>query len=155
MAIFFYNTEIGTIGIEDSEGFISRVYFKEPDDKSGMLVQETHLIKEMSRQLEDYISGKIREFSVPVKCEGTSFMKQVWDIISEIPYGKTLTYGQIAAKLGKPKAARAVGLACNRNPVPIIVPCHRVVGSNGKMTGYAGGLELKESLLSLEGHKRH
>ena len=87
---------------------------------------------------------------MPLEPNGTEFMKQVWTALCGIPYGKTATYGEIAERVGRPKAARAVGLANNRNPIPIIIPCHRVIGANGSLTGYAGGLDMKKRLLDLE-----
>ena len=101
-------------------------------------------------QLQEYFDGRRREFQFPVSVHGTPFQKAVWQAISQIPYGETRSYGQIAAMIGKPNAARAVGQAANRNPLWIIVPCHRVVGKNHTLTGYAGGLDAKQHLLKLE-----
>ena len=117
---------------------------------SFLLINLGLLLKEAARQLEGYFSGDLRDFSLPLHPEGTAFMKQVWTILCGIPYGKTSTYGEIAAKTGSFGAARAVGLANNRNPIPIIIPCHRVIGADGSLTGYRGGLELKKKLLELE-----
>lgn len=89
-------------------------------------------------------------FSVPIHLKGTDFQKKVWNELKNIPYGETRTYKEIAEKIGKPKASRAVGMACNKNPIVILVPCHRVVGTNGSLTGYAGGIELKKALLEAE-----
>jgi len=111
---------------------------------------ETPLLKEAARQLDSYFAGELKEFSLPLEPSGTAFMKQVWAALCEIPYGKTATYGEIAGKVGRPKAARAVGLANNRNPIPIFIPCHRVIGTDGSLTGYRGGLEMKKRLLELE-----
>lgn len=102
------------------------------------------------KQLEEYAQGKRQEFDLPLVIEGTPFQKKVWQAMQRIPYGHVTTYGVLAKYAGKPKAARAVGMACNRNPIGIIIPCHRVVGSNGDLTGYAGGLNNKEKLLRLE-----
>ena len=101
-------------------------------------------------QLQEYFAGKRKNFDFPVAMAGTPFQMAVWDHLLTIPYGEVRSYGQIAAAIGKPKACRAVGMACNRNPLWIVVPCHRVVGSNRKLTGYAGGLDMKRSLLELE-----
>ena len=98
----------------------------------------------------EYFQGKRKDFDLPIYAPGTPFQTAVWHEISRIPYGQTRSYGQIAAILGKPKASRAVGQAANRNPLWIIVPCHRVVGKNQALTGYAGGLETKQALLELE-----
>ena len=104
-------------------------------------------------QIMEYFQGKRKDFDLPIYAPGTPFQTAVWHEISRIPYGQTRSYGQIAAILGKPKASRAVGQAANRNPLWIIVPCHRVVGKNQALTGYAGGLEIKQALLELE--QRH
>ena len=124
---------------------------------SVKLVSETNLPHRPSPlsdfaagQIMEYFQGKRKDFDLPIYAPGTPFQMAVWHEISRIPYGQTRTYGQIAAILGKPKASRAVGMACNRNPLWIVIPCHRVVGKNGSLTGYAGGLDLKRFLLELE-----
>ena len=154
--MFFYNTKIGRIGIAAKNGHICGVYF--PEDQrnqeciaEGFSICETALIKEAGNQLAGYLAGELKTFSLPLTPEGSPFRRKVWQTLAEIPYGKTATYQEIAEKVGNPKAARAVGFACKCNPLPIFIPCHRVIGSNGKLTGYAGGLELKERLLFLEG----
>lgn len=114
-------------------------------------VKDKEFFREAIRQLEAYFSGKFRSFDLKLAPEGTDFQKSVWKALCEIPHGETRTYKYIAVSIGKPKAYRAVGLANNRNPIAIIVPCHRVIGANGKLTGYASGLEVKEFLLKLEG----
>ena len=101
-------------------------------------------------QLQEYFSGTRTCFDLPLMLKGTPFQQLVWQELMHIPYGQTRTYGEIAAAIGKPGAARAVGMACNRNPVWVLIPCHRVVGRNGALTGYAGGLSLKHQLLELE-----
>jgi methylated-DNA-[protein]-cysteine S-methyltransferase len=101
-------------------------------------------------QLEQYFRGERREFDLPLKLDGNSFERSVWDALREIPYGETVSYGHIARTLGHPDAPRAVGAANGRNPVAIIVPCHRVIGANGSLTGYGGGLDRKRFLLDLE-----
>lgn len=106
--------------------------------------------REISRQLEAYFSGELKSFDIKLAAEGTEFQKSVWKALCEIPYGETRSYKDIAVSIGNPKACRAVGLANNRNPIAIIVPCHRVIGANGKLTGYASGLDVKEFLLKLE-----
>lgn len=103
-----------------------------------------------AQQLEEYFHGLRRDFTIPLKANGTQFQQQVWQALTHIPYGTTHTYKELAAAIGKPKASRAVGSACNRNPLPIVIPCHRVIGSSGSLTGYAGGLELKAMLLKME-----
>lgn len=149
MPLFYYESEIGRIGIIESGGKITNVYITDEVPKDVQLC-ETPLLKEAVRQLESYFAGRLKKFSLPLEPEGTAFMKQVWAALCEIPYGKTASYGEIAEKVGRPKAARAVGLANNRNPIPIFIPCHRVIGADGSLTGYAGGLEMKKKLLDLE-----
>ena len=136
----------------DEEGLKHVIFLKGerqveiPDD----WVENKEFFREAARQLEAYFSGKLESFDLKLAPEGTEFQKSVWKALCEIPYGETRTYKDIAASIGKPKAYRAVGLANNRNPIAIIVPCHRVIGSNGKLTGYASGLDVKEFLLKLE-----
>jgi len=105
---------------------------------------------ETIRQLEAYFAGGLESFNLPLAPQGTPFQLQVWRELCEIPYGETISYGELARRIGNPKAFRAVGLANGSNPIPIIIPCHRVIGSNGKLTGYGGGLPIKEKLLALE-----
>jgi methylated-DNA-[protein]-cysteine S-methyltransferase len=106
--------------------------------------------REPIRQLRAYFAGELKEFSLPLAPQGTTFQQKVWTGLCEIPYGETITYGELARRVGNPNASRAVGLANGSNPIPIIIPCHRVIGSNGKLTGYGGGLPIKEKLLALE-----
>lgn len=150
MPIFFYESEAGRIGITEKDGKITNVYITGDEVPKDVQLCETPLLKEAVRQLERYFAGELKEFSLPLEPSGTVFMKQVWSALCEIPFGKTATYGEIAEKVGRPKAARAVGLANNRNPIPIFIPCHRVIGADGSLTGYRGGLEMKKKLLELE-----
>lgn len=108
------------------------------------------LLDRAERELSEYFAGSRRDFTVPIAPAGTPFQQEVWAALRTIPYGETRTYGQIAAAIGRPRACRAVGMANNRNPVAIVVPCHRVVGSTGALTGYAGGLDAKALLLRIE-----
>jgi len=112
--------------------------------------EDKEAFSDAAAQIEAYFAGERSGFDVALCPDGTSFQRRVWDALSEIPYGKTRSYGEIARRIGRPGAARAVGLASGRNPIPIIVPCHRVIGANGTLTGYAGGLETKRALLDLE-----
>jgi methylated-DNA-[protein]-cysteine S-methyltransferase len=105
---------------------------------------------EVIRQLQAYFRGELKEFDVPLAMEGTEFQLRVWNALREIPYGETVSYAQLAGRIGNPKAVRAVGLANGSNPIPIIVPCHRVIGSDGSLTGFGGGLSTKKKLLELE-----
>ena len=107
-------------------------------------------LREPIRQLRAYFAGELETFDLPLAPKGTTFQLGVWRRLSEIPYGQTISYGELARRIGNPKASRAVGLANGSNPIPIVIPCHRVIGSNGKLTGYGGGLPIKEKLLALE-----
>ena len=109
------------------------------------------VLKQAARELSEYFAGERKTFDVPLSPVGTDFQKKVWTALETIPYGETVTYGDIAAKIGKPGAAIAVGQANSRNPIPILIPCHRVIGANGKLVGYTGGMHIKETLLSIEG----
>ena len=113
--------------------------------------QNKALFAEVIRQLQAYFRGELKEFDLPLALEGTKFQLRVWNTLRSIPYGETISYLQLAERIGNPKAVRAVGLANGSNPIPIIIPCHRVIGSDGSLTGYGGGLERKELLLQLEG----
>ena len=106
--------------------------------------------EELRRQLGEYFAGKRREFSVDLEPTGTEFQMRVWEALREIPYGRTATYGELASAIGRPTAVRAVGGANNANPIPILIPCHRVIGSDGSLTGFGGGLDAKAALLDLE-----
>jgi len=118
---------------------------------SELVADEQHpVIVETERQLGEYFAGRRKAFSVALDMRGTRFQKDVWEALLAIPFGETRSYGRLAKQLGNPQATRAVGAANGRNPISIIVPCHRVIGSSGKLTGFAGGLETKANLLSLE-----
>lgn len=105
------------------------------------------------RQLQAYFAGDLETFNLRLAPQGTPFQMEVWQRLRDIPYGQTISYGELARRIGNPKASRAVGLANGSNPIPIVIPCHRVIGSNGKLTGYGGGLPIKEKLLALERHQ--
>jgi len=112
------------------------------------------VLTETQRQIDEYFNGQRQQFCVPLELAGTPFQQRVWSALLQIPYGQTRSYAQIARQIGTPDAVRAVGAANGRNPVSIVVPCHRVIGSTGKLTGFAGGLEAKAQLLSLEARHR-
>jgi O-6-methylguanine DNA methyltransferase len=135
----------------EGEGFFDWAAKKYP----GAVVEEgdSELLRSTRQQLEEYLSGARKTFSVTLDLKGTVFQRRVWHILMQIPYGGTASYKDVAVTAGSPAAVRAVGQANNRNPVPIIVPCHRVVGSDGKLVGYGGGLDIKRRLLELEGIK--
>lgn len=150
--VFFYDTPVGKLCIGEEDDSITRVtWSKVPQE---YIQEETELILNCKIQLEEYFAGNRKQFDLPLAPKGTDFQKRVWKALTDIPYGETRTYGEIAAAVGSPKAARAVGMANNKNPIGIIIPCHRVVGVDGKLVGYAGGMEKKEWLLNLEQEKR-
>ncbi len=148
--VFFYDTKIGKIAIIENDNTIIGVETSDCMDARGINVSETSIIKEAAKQLNEYFDGSRKSFDLPLDPQGTEFQKKVWNALCSIPYGETRSYKQIAEQVGNPKAARAVGMANNKNPIMIFVPCHRVIGSNGKLVGYASGLDTKEKLLSLE-----
>lgn len=148
--IFFYSTSIGEIGIIAEEMAITNLFFKGEEIPSDAVVKETPLLREAVHQIRDYLAGKRISFDLPLAPKGTDFQQKVWQALQEIPYGEMRSYGEVAKGIGQPKAARAVGMANNKNPILIIIPCHRVVGATGKLVGYAAGLDIKEQLLKLE-----
>lgn len=147
---YIYETKIGKILLAEEEGHITNLYFDDQREVEGAGLKETALIREAKKQLDEYLLGRRKEFNLPLKAKGTEFQQRVWQALLDIPYGETKSYGEIAKIIGNPKAARAVGLANNRNPISIFIPCHRVIGKNGKLVGYGGGLQIKEFLLTLE-----
>lgn len=149
---FHYETAIGPLFIFSDGESIVRISFG-PDVSGRYDVarhEEIPPIRRAFDQISEYLAGRRREFDLPLKAAGTDFQRKVWEVLSSIPYGERRSYKQVAAQVGNPRAVRAVGMANNRNPLPIVVPCHRVVGSDGKLVGYAGGLGIKEFLLGLE-----
>ena len=144
-----YESPVGALTILAGENGIQAIKFGE-DEKVKSAGKASEMTRRAVKELEEYFQGKRKEFTVPCVPEGTDFQKRVWEALTRIPYGVTRTYKEIAVEAGNPRASRAVGMANNKNPVPIIIPCHRVIGSDGKLTGYAGGLGVKEFLLNLE-----
>lgn len=145
---------IGPILLAGNEKGLKRLIFlkgKKRIEIPADWIENKEFFREAARQLEAYFSGKLESFDLKLAPEGTDFQKSVWKTLCEIPYGETRSYKEIAISIGKARAYRAVGLANNRNPIAIIIPCHRVIGSDGKLTGYASGLDIKEFLLRLEG----
>lgn len=154
---YYFRTNLGYIGIQSTDGInISRISFlkEKPSHCSSALPIHERFLKEF----EQYLSGKIKSFSVPFLVQGTDYQKAVWSEISKIPHGQTRSYGEIAKCMGQPKAARSVGQACRLNPVPLLVPCHRVVSKNGSLGGFLGTspvfLKIKKKLLGLESQVR-
>ena len=146
----FRDFPFGRFGVEEKEGAVTHLYLNPAGAVLPAEERETPLLAEAMRQLAEYFAGERREFELPLAPEGTPFMRRVWAELVKVPYGATSTYGEIAERIGNPGGSRAVGLANNRNPIAIIIPCHRIIGSSGKLVGYAGGVELKERLLALE-----
>ena len=144
---FTYDTVLGSVTFVEEDGALLAITTHRPYEG---IEQKTALIKEAYRQLSEYLKGERRMFDLPLNPRGTDFQKRVWRALCDIPYGETRSYKQIAEAIGNPKAVRAVGMANNRNPITIVVPCHRVIGADGKLVGYGGGLEMKEFLLRLE-----
>ena len=144
---YSYETKLGSVTIVEEDGALLAITTHRT--YKG-IKQETPLINEAYRQLSEYLLGERKRFDLPLNPQGTVFQLQVWKSLCDIPYGETRSYKQIAEAIGNPKAVRAVGMANNRNPLLIVVPCHRVIGANGKLVGYAAGIEKKEFLLKLE-----
>lgn len=152
MNTYIYDTLVGKISITEENSMITNLCFGDNLPKDSNLF-ESDLIKKAYSQLEAYFKGQLKDFSLPLNPHGTEFMKKVWKQLLNIPYGQTASYKDIATLVGNPKASRAVGMANNKNPIGIIIPCHRVIGANGKLVGYAGGLNIKQKLLDLENKK--
>ena len=145
----YVNLPVGKIEIiEENEKIIELNIYNEK--KNNIIEKDTKLLLETQKQLKEYFEGKRTKFEIPLNPKGTEFMKKVWKELLNIPYGEVRTYKEIAEKIGNSKASRAVGMANNKNPIPIIIPCHRVIGSNNKLVGYALGLDMKKYLLDLE-----
>lgn len=147
----FLNTPVGWLQIVADQEGITAIRFLDKAPTEFMTPTLPHL-KEAYKQLSEYFQGKRVAFSLPLKPDGTEFQKSVWSRLGEIPYGKTVSYKDLALSIGRPKATRAVGMANNKNPLPIVIPCHRVIGASGDLTGYASGVDVKERLLKIEGH---
>ncbi len=145
----FYESPIGKIKITCNEEFLLSVSFVN-ETSINKICKANKICRKTQRQLAEYFLGKRKKFNLPIKLLGTKFQISVWGKLLEIPYGKTVSYSELAKLIGKPKATRAVGLANKTNKIAIIIPCHRVIGKNGKLTGYASGIWRKEFLLDLE-----
>ena len=153
MEFYRFDTSFGPMALGEEDGAIVRLYL--PNSPTPRLTSRpTPLLEEGERQLREYLSGTRQTFALPLDLKGTPFQQRVWRALLDIPYSQTRTYGDIARAADSHRGFRAVGMANNRNPVPILVPCHRVVGAGGALVGYAGGLELKAALLALERRKR-
>lgn len=145
----YIKTALGPIEISEVDGFITELFFIK-DTLKIPEVQKTPLLEKAEKQIKEYLDGTSKGFDLPLAAKGTEFQRTVWEALHKIPYGETRSYKQVAEMIGRPEASRAVGMANGKNPILILTPCHRVVGSDGKLTGYAAGLEIKEQLLELE-----
>lgn len=139
---------IGPLTLTASENALTGVTFGDAREGADAPSPALELA---ARELAEYFAGERREFTVPLAPEGTAFQRSVWDELRRIPYGETASYKDVSTRLGKPGAAIAVGQANSKNPIPIIIPCHRVIGANGRMVGYTGGMHIKKALLAIEG----
>ncbi|MBD5118366.1 MAG: methylated-DNA--[protein]-cysteine S-methyltransferase [Clostridiales bacterium] len=148
--VLYRTYPIGTLGLMDDGEGLSRVSLCREDVRPGAGEGETPLTLQAAAELDEYFAGRRKSFTVPLSPKGTEFQLAVWQALRDIPYGQTRTYGEIAAAIGRPRAARAVGMANHDNPLLIFTPCHRVVGKDGSLTGFACGLEAKRRLLELE-----
>lgn len=146
-----YHSTVGFLTVVSDNHYIRKISFgKQELAEDHVEIPEHWLLLKAEQQLMEYFEGARTVFDLPYQVNGTDFQKSVWDALAKIPYGTVKTYGTIAKEIGSVKASRAVGGACNKNPIAIVIPCHRVVGSNGNLTGFAGGLTVKETLLQLE-----
>jgi len=144
---------VGPLLLVADDGGLRRIEFvngRKPAQPDPKWQDDADQLRETVSQLRAYFAGKLEIFNLDLAPEGTSFQLAVWKRLCEIPFGETISYGELARRIGNPNASRAVGLANGSNPIPIVIPCHRVIGSNGKLTGYGGGLPIKEKLLALE-----
>jgi len=149
----YFDTPIGELLLAGEDDALAMIGFPKGsmrrDPESDWIYNEKPLA-EARRQLQEYFDGERKAFDLPLQLNGTEFQVSVLEALQNIPYGETVSYGEIAKRIGRPKAMRAVGAANGRNPIPIVVPCHRVIGSSGDMTGFGGGIDTKEALLRLE-----
>jgi methylated-DNA-[protein]-cysteine S-methyltransferase len=151
------DSPLGTLTLSALDGFLTGVSMegqKHPPKPLPERQRDDDWFAAIKEQLEAYFAGSLTHFDIPVRMDGTDFQRRVWAHLQDIPYGETISYGELARHVGHPKASRAVGLANGRNPVTIIVPCHRVIGANGALTGYGGGLDRKTWLLDHEAANR-
>jgi methylated-DNA-[protein]-cysteine S-methyltransferase len=149
----FLDSPVGGLLLARDEAGLRSIHFqhgRHPQQPAPAWRRDDASFDDVVPQLEEYFAGTRRAFNLPLAPEGTTFQQRVWSAVLDIPYGQTISYGELAARIGQRLASRAVGLANGSNPLPIVIPCHRVIGSNGKLTGYGGGVAIKERLLTLE-----
>ena len=147
-----WDSPIGRLLLAADEAGICEIRLMKPDEMQPAIAETSLLLERAVQQIEEYFAGTRQSFELPLSICGTAFERLVWQALEEIPFGETRSYGQLAVQLERPKAARAVGRACSRNPVLIVIPCHRVIASSGALTGFAAGIPAKKALLRLEGH---
>lgn len=153
MKYTFYESPVGSLMLAGDESVLRELWFlngRHREAPNPAWQESARAFFEVTRQLKAYFAGRLRKFTVPVNPGGTEFQSRVWRALQDIPYGETISYGELARRIGDPKAVRAVGMANGANPISIIIPCHRVIGANGTLVGYGGGLPTKRALLSLE-----
>ena len=148
-----YISPVADLYLVEERGQLVEISFHQLEHREEMEEKRTELLEEAERQLQEYFAGRLQHFDLPLHPQGTEFQKKVWKALMSIPYGETRSYGEIAKQIGNEKAVRAVGGANHVNPISIVIPCHRVIGKNGSLTGYGGGLKIKETLLTLERKK--
>jgi methylated-DNA-[protein]-cysteine S-methyltransferase len=149
LKIYKYINKENAFDVETDGKSIFRIGLN-PTKNANYSQNKLEIIEKLFLQLDEYFAGKRKKFNINLTLIGTDFQKSVWEELKKIPYGETISYSELAKKINKPKASRAVGGALNKNPIPIIIPCHRVIGKNGNLTGFAGGVELKSLLINLE-----
>lgn len=148
--VYYYDTKIGRLAIAENGSSITHIEVNKLFSTDDFIIEETPLIKNAALQIEEYLMGLRNTFDLPLDPKGTPFQKSVWNALLKIPYGETQSYKDIAIAINNPKGSRAIGMANNKNPIMIVIPCHRVIGSNGSLVGYGGGLSIKEYLLNIE-----
>lgn len=149
-SLWYYQTPLGQMGIAEREGYVTHVFFGGMVGPKKAVMQETPVLARAAEEISEYLAGSRREFTVPWMPDGTPWQQRVWQGLCAIPYGQTCSYGALARALGALGASRAVGRANGANPIALLIPCHRVIGADGRLTGYAGGLGPKKALLALE-----
>lgn len=150
----FFHSPLGTIGLETNGVSLTRIHLLGTEKPDSFETQcGPDLLKEAKKQILAFLRGELKTFNLSFELAGTDFQKEVWQAMATVPYGKLVSYSDLAREIGKPRAVRAIGGAANKNPLPLLIPCHRVVGKSGDLVGFAPGVSFKKQLLELEGHK--